>query len=128
MTVNVPMVDIVMDEVRDKLQYFEATIDKHTERLSGVLADISAIKVADVENPAALNLPPPAAYEPLKGLEVPKLEATPLTPPIIDIGDIERPEKIPVVATPNIDIDIPDAPIFNNQVKSPIELENLCCW
>ena len=125
MTVNVPMVDIVMDEVRDKLQYFEATIDKHTERLSGVLADISAVKVADVENPAALNLPPPAAYEPLKGLEVPKLEATPLTPPIIDIGDIERPEKIPVVATPNIDIDIPDAPIFNNQVKSPIELENL---
>ena len=124
-SLGLPMLDKVVEEVTEKLDYFNDKIETHSTALTQALGNLSNIKVEEIPPMEELKYPAPEPFLPAETITVPKLDVTFPEAPKLDIGTIEVPTPIPVQTMPKIDLDLPDAPILNNGVNSPIKLENV---
>ncbi len=115
-TLNV--VDEAIDQVNDKMKYFEGKSSALLSDLSQSLADIGSIKVEDINPAAPLPKPDPAGYAPIAGIAAPELNADTPVAPIIDIN-IQKPQEIPALKFQELDINLPDTPILDYDLDPP---------
>jgi len=118
MTVTVPQIDVVTKEVSGKLDFFEKKIGTLTNDVNKALDAMNNIQVDPVAPPTNLAKPSESGYEPLSNLKVPELEAKLPQPPVINLN-IQSPEKMNVPSFEGLNIDIPEAPIFSEDLSAP---------
>lgn len=118
MTVTVPQIDIVTQEVTSKLDYFENKINGYANDVSKALDNITGITVPNVNPPSNLAKPDEAGFEPLSGLKVPDLNIDIPKPPVIDIS-IQTPKEMVSPEFKGLDITIPDTPILSEDLSTP---------
>lgn len=115
---NYNYIDKVVNEVQDKLDFFENKIGVYANDVSKSLDKISSIKFDDVPSPIQLPKPSPGGYEPLKSISVPTLNADLPKPTVIDI-EIQSPKEMVAPEFNGLGFTIPDAPILQNDLTIP---------
>ena len=117
-TPTLHVVDEAIDQVNDKMRYFEGKSSALLSALSQSLADIGNIKVEDIHPAAPLPKPDPTGYAPIAGIVAPQLNADLPRPTVIDI-DIQAPREMVAPEFRGLDVNIPDAPIFSEDLSTP---------
>lgn len=118
MTVTVPQIDIVTREVTEKLDYLENKVNGYARDVSQALNNLTDFSIGEVPPPSNLAKPDEAGYEPLKGLTVPELNLELPKPPVIDL-DIQQPKEMVSPEFTGLNVDIPEAPIFSEDLSTP---------
>ena len=118
MTVNVPQIDIVTKEVTEKLDYFENKVNGYARDVSEALGNLTEISVAEITPPSNLAKPNESGFEPLVGMTAPELNIERPVPPVIDLN-IQKPKDMVSPEFSGLNIDIPDAPIFSEDLSTP---------
>jgi len=118
MTVTVPQIDIVTKEVTEKLDYFERKVNTYANDVSEALGNLTEISVAEITPPSNLAKPSESGFEPLDGLKAPELNIERPVPPVIDL-DIQQPREMISPEFTGLNINIPDAPIFSEDLSTP---------
>ena len=109
----IPTLDVVdqaVNQVNDKMQYFESRSNQLLTDLSQTLSSIGDIKIEEIRAPIDLPKPDVSGYSPLPGITTPELNATLPSPPVLNI-DIQKPNEMVAPNFSGLNIDIPDAPI-----------------
>ena len=118
MTITVPQIDVVTKEVTEKLDYFENKVNGYANDVSDALRDLTNISVTEILPPSNLAKPDESGFEPLNGLSVPELIIDRPSPPVINL-DIQPPKEMIAPEFLGLEIAIPDAPIFSEDLSTP---------
>lgn len=118
MTVTVPQIDIVTQEVTSKLDYFESKVNGYASDVSKALGNITGITVPNVSPPSNLAKPDESGFEPLDGLTIPELNIDKPSAPVIDLN-IQKPNDMVSPVFTGLDINIPDTPVFSEDLSTP---------
>ena len=121
-TLNV--VDQAIDQVQDKMKYFEGKSNALLNGVQQAMGSLSNVTVDPVESVPTLPNAQNANFEPIELPETPDLSIETPKPYALDL-DIQQPPTLPQpVEFTGLGFDLPDAPIMANDIQIPSELTN----
>ena len=114
-TLNV--VDQAISEVQDKMKYFEGRSNQLLGEMSNAMTTLSGVTVEPVGNAPELPRHENAQFPTIDMPDTPELNVTVPTPHLLDL-DIENPAALTPPVIPNLEINLPDAPVMQNNAPS----------
>lgn len=121
-TLNV--VDQAIDQVKDKMKYFEGRSNQLLGDMRDAFNNISSVQVEAVDSVPELPRAENAQFEPISLPDAPDVQFGAPKPYILDL-DIQQPPTLPQpVNFTGLDVELPDMPLPNSDIEVPNILTN----